>query len=479
MPVKAMKRTILIASAVVLAVAGGATTFVIATRPEPADPHVVRGKEFLSVQELGPATSEFKIALKKRPDSEEAKALLLYARARADSEGAATMFTIYPVLTVIADPEQVSTVPAERRAELTDMVKKLRAFMYEEGIDTRDPRELAAIVKRAARFAFEEAVDAPDADHAAYALASDGDEKALAHLCERLKSDKAVDAPELLEKLGTVAVEPLRAIVADRHHLGRARAAEVLSKLLARELARELFASEPSLRGLELADLPEALRSKAGGAIDSRYVAALSRQLLSGSALVDLRSDAAGQLASFYAPLAEDRGVLALQGYDQKGKWLRQRLYLFEGGKYQSAEVVEDGRPMLQSKPIARLTAKGPGKVEIAFLAVTSVAEERRVKRSAFTSGDRVALRKGGTTGTVAGTDEFGLIQVRLDTPVQGMSNLELASGMLLGLDTVMVEKAGYEVRQGRISGRRIEFGAATPVASLTPVEQPAGEEDL
>jgi hypothetical protein len=473
-----MKRKILIASAIALAVAGATTTIVIATRPEPEDPHVVRGKEFLSVQELGPATSEFKIALKKRPDSEEAKALLLYAKARAESDGAATMFTIYPVLTVIADPEQVSTIPAARRAELGDMVKKLRAFMYEEGIDTRDPGELAAIVKRAARFALEEAVDAPDADQAAYALASDGDEKALAHLCERLKSDKAIDAPELLEKLGTAAVEPLRAIVADRHHLGRARATEVLSRLLARELARDLFASEPSLRGLELTDLPEALRPKAGEALESRYVAALSRQLLSGSALVDLRAEAPDQLASFYAPLAEDRGVLALQGFDGKGKWLRQRLYVFDGGRYQGAEVVENGKAMLLSRPIARLTAKGKDQVEIAFLAVTSVPEERRVRRSSFKSGDRVALRKGGTTGTVTGTDEYGLIRVRLDTPVQGMTDLELASGMLLGLETVTVEKAGYEVRQGTISGRRIELATARSVASLKPAAA-ATEEDL
>jgi hypothetical protein len=58
------------------------------------------------------------------------------------------------------------------------------------------------------------------------------------------------------------------------------------------------------------------------------------------------------------------------------------------------------------------------------------------------------------------------------------MTDLELASGMLLGLETVTVEKAGYEVRQGTISGRRIELATARSVASLKPAAA-ATEEDL
>lgn len=471
-----MKRTAIVAVLVLAAVAAAAVV-VVTTRPVPQDPHIARAREFLSVNELGAATSELKIALKKRPDSEEAKALLLYAKGRAEEDGAVTMFSIYPVLAVLADAEERDTLDPAMRAEFEDMAKKLRALLYEEGIDTRDIGELVAIVRRAARFALDEASEPADADHAAYALASGGDERAMAHLCERLKSDKAVAVPDLIEKLGPPAVEPLRAIAADRQHLGRARAIHSLSKLLARERARDFFVGEPNLRGLDLADLPEPLRALAGEAVSARHVAGLTRQLVSQSALIDRSADAPGQLGSFYAPLGEDRGLLALQGYDPKGQRVLLRLYLFDGTQYQSAELIEDGKATFTASPLARLRPLGPDRIELAFLTVTGVPEERRVARGSFRQGERVALRKGDSAGTVSGTDEFGLIRVRLDAPLRGMTELELDPVMLVGLQTVTVEKPGYEVREGRVTGRRVELGPRLPVASLSAPPATADEE--
>ncbi len=117
-----MKRKPLIGLGAVVVVGAIAAAIVLGTRKPPADSHIARGKEFLSVQEFSAASSEFKIALKKHPESEEAKALLLYTTARSE-DGASSLFVIYPVLATLADEGKRKNLAPDFLKNLTEAAR--------------------------------------------------------------------------------------------------------------------------------------------------------------------------------------------------------------------------------------------------------------------------------------------------------------------------------------------------------------------
>lgn len=444
-------------------------------------PNVRRGKELLSIGEFAAAIVEFKIAAKDNPDDQEAKPLLLYGVAKASDE-LAQLFESISQFDLASGAQLPIGVDPDVHEEIVRSVKKVRMELYERGLDTKDPNELAGLLRAAAAWIFKELAGQPaskkDVDYAALVLGMDGDLPAINYLCERLKSEKAEHVPRLLEAVGKPAIKPLRSVVQDRENLGRPKALSVLPGLLARDAAATMFTSSPTLRGLAFTDLPENLQMRElRSFLAERFVGGLTRLFVTRGVRTGARTSAKLQLHSLWAALDPDqeRGVLLLQGFDTDRALVSVRMFLFEGGDYKPAQLQYDGkpRPALDGPtPIVRIRTSREGRLELVRPEFGEVAEERQVRRSKFHTGERVAIANLGSRGVVAGYDEYGLVRVRLDQPVDGTTELQVVPAVLRAIEMKKVQRAGYRLLMARIrSGDAVDFDTDSPLVDTFPPE--------
>jgi hypothetical protein len=434
-----------------------------------SNPNVRRGRDLLAIGEADAAVRELRIALKAQPSSREAKALLLVALMRADDslnrwyEGQ----ILFERLRFLRESKLESL---EGFSELEKLTTGARQELYDKGLDSKDGAELFQISREAAAYSFrsKEATD-EERDYAAFALAVHDDSAALAYLVDRLKSEKATYIPDLLARLGAAAESQLMDAIKTRENLARPRALDTLARLRARQASENMFKDDPALRGLRDEDRDADLRDP------SSFVAAgLTRdQALYGVTLHD--DDADAPLRTLWAPLDKDgtQRLLVIQAFDERQKGIVTRAYHFVDGRLSPLELGLKGEASAQlagEGPIVQVSAQD-GRIRIAQRGRGAVPVEVEQSRDHYAKGDRVRIRKISREGTVEGTDEFGLLTIRLDEPHRGMDEMSLTASAVRGLYTVMKEQVGLRPFDGKIVEGRLELTQAGN--ELLPIAAP------
>jgi hypothetical protein len=435
--------------------------------------NVKRARELLSVDEVPGAITELKIAVKADPENKAARGLLLYALLKQD-KSLTSVFEAQPAFQLLADGAWPAGVAQESKDALVESTKNVRRVLYNLGLDTKDAADLAALLVDAARAAVDDSKDDAEIDAASMVLAMRGDPKAVARLVDRLKSEQALAVPEYLERIGSPAATALTPAAKNAEDLGHTKALGVLGKVLAVDLARGMFNESATLRGIDVTDLPEAVRTReVSSLLAQEFVDGLTREL----ALKGVKVPSANAKLRLHSVYAGDdkweKGMLLLEGWDATPGKAINRFFLFENGAYRALQVVRAGAPADTTFAIARIRLNSAGRVEIARPEVTSVEQEREVAHETFATGDRVSIRNIAVKGTVTATDDLGLVHVHLDQEVRGLHDLQTSPLLLRALEKVSVEKPGFVLVTGRlVAPDRVELdGAPRSVEHLPPMD--------
>ncbi len=404
-----------------------------------------RAKELMSIGEWSNARTELKIRLKASPDDTDARALLLYCVARlgdlkAPDVDQLELLPLYGVLHEVTSPTWESSTNAEVRDTVSKQLVKLRQALYDQGVDTKDPNDLASVVLAAARWAFENDDDTRRKDQAAAILAIADDRAARDHLTQRLKSQEPREATAYIVRAGAPMLPALKQAIADPGFLGRDAALDALAQIQAAMAARTFteklalrypdsdrgsdFLSKNFIRVRELAGTPRVHASYQrieGGAID---------------------------------------GVLLLQSHDSAAKEVDARVFAFTGGELRPLSTVKQGKAFRLGgeSVVFGLKVKAPGRVTVHRLRERSVT--RDVDDGAVMSptiGMRVRLRGHAPVGQIVREDE-GLWVVRVDKPISGMTELPVAASALIALRKETFTESTLETITGKVVGDSLEI---------------------
>ncbi len=409
--------------------------------------NIARGKELLLIDEVRGAVTEFKIATKQEPENKQAKSMLLYANG-AQRGDIVALFELGPATKALADEKVRAGLAPEALADLMKVAGGVRQKQYEAGIDTKDMAEFAEVVEGAARFVLESGKKVSELDAAALVLASNGDAKAAAHLCTRLKSEDSAKAETYLVRVGEPAVKCLEALADNLESLGREKALVALALIRIPPLAAALFRESPKLRGFDVL-APDF--HVAGGGVERRQ----------DTIIDDLARDRATSghnfsndnpkltLRALWAGKAAAKAFVLLEGFEpDKGRSVV-RLFSFENGKFKPAAVRSgDKEVSLDSDgPTLRFRSSPGGQVELVRGLVRDTDITMRGSRLTRPDvGARVVIDRVKSPGVITGVDEFGLVSVRLDTPEGGESSVQVPLNVLWATQQMTVKKRLVEI---------------------------------
>lgn len=418
---------------------------------------VKRAKELMSIGEWANARTELKIRLKAAPDDTDARALLLYCVDRlgdlkAPDVDRLELLGLYAALHEVTSPTWEQSAGADLRDAVSKRLVKLRQALYDQGVDTKDPGDLASVVRAAARWAFEHDDDARRKDQAAAILAIADEQAARDHLTQRLKSQQPGEATSYVVRVGAPMAPALKQAISDPGFLGREAALDALAQIQASVAART-FAEKRSLR------YPEA----------SPGIDYLGKNYLRARELADVP-----RIHASYQRLeggAVD-GVLLLQSHDSSSKEIDARAFAFAGGELRPLSTVKQGKAFKLGgqSAVFGLKVKAPGRVTLHRLREQSVT--RDVDDGAVVApkiGMRVRLRGHDPVGEVV-REDAGLWVVRVEKPISGMTELPVAATSLIALKKETTTEATLETITGKLTGETLE---------IETVEQGGSPEDV
>jgi len=411
-------------------------------------PHLKRAKELLSISEWDNARTELKLEIKRSP-SDTARGLLLYATERPSStEDLPHLLDLAVIVHSVAQPEW-NKVSAETRDATSKILIKIRQALYDEGIDTKDSADLAKVLTVAASWALDHDDDQARKDVGAAVLAVLEDRPAAkTHLLERLKSQQPGAVADYIARVGAPMLPPLVKLANDPAFLGREAATEVLARIQARVAATKLAAEQPALR----------------------YPASVPGVELLGDNFIEVRelgADIRAHAAFARVEGGTVDGVLLVQGYVPSSKQIEARSYALRAGELHPLSSVRDGKPFVLGggSALFALQASAPARVTLRRIRQTSITRQvnaGRVARPAV--GMRVRLRGYNPIGTIVREDE-GLWVVRVDEPIDGMTELPVGASSLIALRSETTTDATNELITGKIDGDKLVVETVEDVA--------------
>jgi len=257
------------------------------------------------------------------------------------------------------------------------------------------------------------------------------------------------------------AAPALQEVVRDPNHLARDRALPILSKVLALEAARSVYAAHPEARSIQLDDLPEPLRTPDNASLLSKqYVSGITRLLVEkGISLGETKWVQRHQLNTCFSPWkgTNEQGILVLSGMEQDGKSIFSRVFHFDKVAYKALKIMLKGQAMAElvsTAPVVRVRVIEDGVIELARPETVNVEVEEIEGPAQTTPGSRVAIR--GHKGTVKSTDDAGLVQVQLDKAYRGETELLVIPKVLRGVVKKTIARPGYRLLAGRLAGETL-----------------------
>jgi hypothetical protein len=400
--------------------------------------HMSHARELLSVQEWATARTELKLEVKDHPDNNEAKGLLLFCMERVgDKSDDLTLFNLDEVVVAVTDPEW-NKVPTEVRDAVNKELVSTRQQLFDKGIDTKDARDLGEVVKLAATYCFA-SDDDPDRKNACAAiLAGKGDQKATTYLIDRLKSQKPEAVVEFLVRVGDPVAPFLKKAIADQGFIGRAAAADALSRIEAVRLARKFSTEHPGISAID---------SSAPGndRIGPSFVASSWRSRVRAHVQ--------------YAQLENGDGVLLLQGWSPADKYETVVAYSFHAGETQPLRVTKDGKSFdLSGKSaVFDLAAKSGAVVFRRYQVRSQTVELETGQVSTPAIGMRVKIKNYQPRGRIA-REDGGLWVVKMDQPIEGMSELTVPATSMIGLGNEEMANNLEESISGKVVGNELQI---------------------
>lgn len=432
------------------------------------DAHLQRGRALLVQGEPDAAVRELRLALKARPGDRTTQAMLLVALER-DAGELASWYESQILFDRLRYLRGQHLEGLDGYQELEARLTTVRRRLYDKGLDTKDAEALWDVSRVAARYSLTVARGATDdeRDHAAFALALDGDQAAIAHLVERLKSEQADHVPALIARTGSDVEDALLAEVARRESLARPRALDTLARMRERQVAEALFRDAPTVRGVRDDDVAIGLR---GPGTDGNGRGFTRDQTLYG---MNLHADDEARLRTWWLATSADRAtrLLLVQAFDTASHRIVTRFYRFADGRIAPLGFAPDAAiaDALATEGLVRSFTLDGDKVSLTQRGRGEVAVEVERAQSSYATGDRVRLRGLGKDGVVAGRDEFGLLTVRLDTPHRGLATMAVAPAALRGLATELQPRVGLRTYDVSLADGRITL--TTRATALAPLE--------
>jgi hypothetical protein len=384
-------------------------------------PHLERARKLMASGQWANARTALGQALQENERDTTARGLLLYSLDHEDGLEAVAgleLYGLFQFAVMLESPGLNEVKEARALAERT--VTDARSALFDKGLDTKDLADLRAVLRATARWGFEHDKDVARRDVAAAILAFDGDRAATSHLVERLKTQAPSRVVSYLADAGAVAVESLRKVLADEGFIGRSSAREALARILAEQRALALVSAQP-----ELLD-----PSSSGSTL-------VGRDQLGASVLSPIRDPAVWRVHARYVGMDDDGGgVVLLQSWHPRKAALVVELYVLERGELRrlsprtkagasfelaGASVVH-GLDYERGMLVLRRYREHVVDVEV---------ETGPVSRPA--PGMRVRLRGHAPHGTIVREDD-GLWVVRVDQPIEEMTELPVAASTLIGL---------------------------------------------
>jgi hypothetical protein len=386
------------------------------------DSNLERARTLMGSGQWANARTALGRVLEQRAHDPTARGLLLYCLEREDGLAAVAELELYGLfkLAVVVEAPTWSEVPKSMRDYVGKTLTDARKALFDKGLDTTDVADLRKVITAAARWAFAHEKEVTRRDVAAAILAFQGEAEATAQLIERLKSQEPERIVGYLVDVGPPATESLRRAVDDAGFIGRAAAREALARILAEDRARALVRERPELRDPS-----------------STEVTLPGHDRLRGSMLSMLRDPSVMRVHARYADLDPD-GLVLLQSWNDSKARLVAELYVLAGGALRRVQAkTADGKPFDLEQRAAlyglerdhewltlRRMQERTADVEV---------ETGRVARPEI--GMRVRLSGHVQHGTIVRADE-GLWVVRVDLPLEGMTELPVAASSLIGLRT-------------------------------------------
>ncbi len=420
--------------------------------------NVARGKELLLIDEVKSAQTEFKIATKQDPDNKTAKAMLLYADARASNDVVA-LFEAVPVLRGLADPKVRDAADPAQLEIITKGAASARQHAYEGGVDTKDGVEFADVIEEAARYVFESGKRDAEVETAAYVLGLGGDSKAVKRLCEGLKKKEAEGLVRYLISIGDASVGCLEEVIANPESLGRENALGALEAIRARSVAFNLFKENPSVRGFDQLQANFPVTGGRSEQTERSMFATLTRaRPLNG--YVFRNENPKLTLRALTAPRKKDSidGELVLfEAFDPDKQTSVVQFFTFERGKLTRAPVMLNGKAVELSSdgPTLRFRATPAGQVELVRGLVREAEETvKSTPQPTPAKGTRVFIDRVNALATVTAIDEFGLIHVTFDSPQNGHADGQVPPGLVFDTKTVKAKKSMVQITTMNLSAK-------------------------
>ncbi len=419
------------------------------------DAHLARARTLMATEQWANARTALGRALASHPRDTTARALLMYCLDREDSLEQIAELSRYALLQFVTLPQAPGwdRTPTGLRRFVEDRGVEARKVLVDRSIDTTSNADLAAVLVASARhgFAHDQDPERRDLDAAILAMGT-GDAPAIAYLVGRLQGQTPDPVIRYLVDTGAPAVAPLRAAVADAGFIGRRPALTALARLLAGERAQALVTTRPTLR-----DPTEATYKVA------------ARERLGPSVLSSAREPDLLRVHATYAAIdtGADDGLVLLQAWDDSKGVVVAELHAQRGGQLTRLAIKDAQRATIDlggASVVFDLTVED-GVIGLHRLRTRTLDVETETGRvRAPTPGARVRLQGYAPHGVIV-REDAGLWVVRVDQPIDGMTELPVAASALIGLETVKRTDVAVETLAGKVKSDTFEV-IATDVAT-------------
>ncbi len=417
--------------------------------------HLDRARKLIGSGQWANARTELGQVLAKDAHSATARALLVYCLDREDG-------LRHAVDLRLQDLDQVSRaldhgdwqhVPADTRKAYDRMFTEARKKLFDKGIDTRDARDVIGVVAGAARYSFDHDDDAERKAAAATVLATDGDAAALGYLVTQLKGERTAPIVDHLVAIGPVALGPLRAAIADAGFIGRRAALDAAARIQAGIRGHALIASRPGLTAIAPSVPGQPRLSQARVAIGR------DPELLA--------------LAALYVALdgAGADGLVLLEAWDGRSAGVLVQLFAARGGELVPVQAVDHGAPLELGGPAVVYGLEiDHGRAIARRLVETHSQREVDAGPGPVTpvAGMRVRLASYAARGTIIRPDD-GLWLVKLDAPVQGLTELPVPASAVIELRRALHTEISVETLSGALDTDRWDITRRDLAPDATP----------
>jgi hypothetical protein len=418
--------------------------------------HLERARKQMERGQWANARTALGQALKQDAKDLQARAMLLYCLDREEGLQALIDFSLYSLFVYSLAARDPSAARASKRvrSKMEDELADARKTLFDRGLDTKDIDDLAKVALEAARYghAHHEEQAREPAELATLAVGGDG--QALARLVDLLKGQDPIDPVLYLTDVGPRAVAPLQAMLRDEAFTGRRAALLVLAQIAATERARAWLQERPELISAELSP--------------ARPV---GKELLPATALSNRRGLdlwRAHGLVTLLDDDSPDHALVLLQAWDDSKGEVALEPHAFADQQLRKLALVDrDHRPIASGRELFHKVLAVRGGVELHRRREHPVSIEVDagvVARPA--PGLRVRLRGHDARGEIVREDQ-GLWIVKLDAPMQGMTELPASSSSLIRLVPQDRTETLDETLTARIEGQelRVISSESTPVS--------------